>query len=67
MANQHKIVVYVKPRRLSVDVELRCHGNILRLDLAGYNLSLDGIPIPTTLSEKAYVTAVFNAIIPLLL
>lgn len=63
MANQHKIVVWVKPRRYSVDISLSGHGNILRLPLAGYRADAPNQTIPPTTSEKVYLTAVLNAAI----
>lgn len=63
MANQHKIVVWVKPRRYSVDISLSAHGNILRLNLAGYKIDAPNQTIPSTATEKAYITAVLNAAI----
>jgi hypothetical protein len=63
MANQHKIVVRVQAQRRTVGIQMRAHGNILRLNLAGYNVDLPQQTIPTTDSQKAYVTAVLNAVI----
>jgi hypothetical protein len=42
---------------------MRGHGTILRLPLAGYNVDLAQQTIPTTETNKAYVTAVLNAVI----
>jgi len=63
MANQHKIVVVVKAQRRTVSISMRGHGTILRLPLAGYNVDLAQQTIPTTETNKAYVTAVLNAVI----
>ena len=63
MANQHKLVITVKPTRRAVNVYFRGHGNVLRLPLAGYNADILQQNIPTTASQKDYVTAVFNLVI----
>lgn len=63
MANQHKIVVTVQAQRRTVSISMRGKGNILRLPLTGYNVDLAQQPIPTTVSQKEYVTAVLNAVI----
>lgn len=63
MANQHKIVIWVKPKRYSCDVEMSAHGNIFRLNLAGYKASAPNSTIPSTATEKAYVTAILNDVI----
>lgn len=63
MANQHKIVVTVQAQRRTVSISMRGKGNILRLPLSGYNVDLVNQPIPTTESQKAYVTAVLNSVI----
>lgn len=63
MANQHKIVIWVKPKRRSVDIKMSAHGNILRLNLAGYGTEVTNANIPDTSTDKAYVTAVLNDVI----
>lgn len=63
MANQHKLVIWVTPKRRSVDIKLSCHGNILRLNLAGYGTSISNATIPPTTTDKDYVTAVLNDVI----
>lgn len=63
MAAQHKIVITVKAQRRTVSISMRGHGTILRLPLNGYNVDLTGQPIPTTVSDQAYVTAVLDAVI----
>lgn len=63
MAAQHKISITVKAQRRTVSISMRGHGNILRLPLSGYNVDLTQVPIPTTTSQQAYVTAVLNAVI----
>ena len=63
MAQQHKIVITVQAQRRTVSISMRGKGNILRLPLAGYNLDLSNQPIPTTTSQKAYVTAVLESVI----
>jgi hypothetical protein len=63
MANQHKIVVWVKPKRRSVDIKMSAHGNILRLNLAGYGTEVTNAPIPDTSTDKAYLTAVLTEVI----
>lgn len=63
MANQHKIVVTVTAQRRTVNVTMRGKGDILRLPLAGYNVDLPQQPIPTTTSQKDYVTAILNLVI----
>lgn len=63
MANQHKIVVTVQAQRRSVSISMRGHGTILRLPLTGYNVNLTNVNIPTTASQKDYVTAVLDLVI----
>lgn len=63
MANQHKIVIWVKPKRRSVDVKMSAHGNILRLNLAGYGTDVPNATIPPTTDAKTYLTAVLNDVI----
>lgn len=63
MANQHKIVVWVKPKRRSVDIKMSAHGNILRLNLAGYGTEVANATIPATTDAKTYLTAVFTDVI----
>jgi hypothetical protein len=63
MAAQHKIVITVKAQRRTVSISMRGHGDILRLPLNGYNEDLAQQPIPTTTSQKAYVTAVLDTVI----
>lgn len=63
MANQHKIVVWVKPKRRSVDIKMSAHGNILRLNLAGYGTEITNATIPPTTDIKTYLTAVLNDVI----
>lgn len=63
MAAQHKIVITVKAQRRTVSIRMRGHGTILRLPLNGYNVDLTSQPIPTTVSDQAYVTAVLDAVI----
>lgn len=63
MAAQHKIVITVQAQRRSVSISMRGKGNILRLPLSGYNLDLVNQPIPTTESQKAYVTSILNTVV----
>lgn len=63
MAAQHKIVITVQAQRRTVSISMRGKGNILRLPLTGYDLDLAQQPIPTTTSQKAYVTAILNSVI----
>ena len=63
MANQHKINVTVKAQRRTVSISMRGKGEILRLPLTGYNVDLAQQPIPTTATQKEYVTAILNAVI----
>lgn len=63
MANQHKITVWVTPKRRSVDIRMRAYGNILHLNLAGYGVELVNENIPDTSSDKAYLTAVLTEVI----
>lgn len=63
MANRHKVTIYVKPTRRTVNVEVRGVGNILRLPLSGFSLSLPGLPIPTTTSKNAYLQAIMNIVL----
>lgn len=63
MANQHKIVVWVKPKRRSVDIKMSAHGNVLRINLAGYGMEVVNANIPPTTSQKDYVTSVLNTVI----
>jgi hypothetical protein len=42
---------------------MRGHGTILRLPLTGYNVDLTNVNIPTTASQKDYVTAVLDLVI----
>lgn len=63
MAAQHKIVITVQAQRRTVSISMRGHGNILRLPLNGYNVDLAQQTIPPTTSDKAYVTAVLDAVI----
>jgi len=63
MAAQHKIVVTVTAQRRTINISMRGKGNILRLPLAGYNLDLAQLPIPSTASPKEYVTSILNTVI----
>lgn len=63
MANQHKMVITVRPTRRAVNVAFRGHGNVLRLPLAGYNVNIPGQNIPSTTTQKEYVTAILDLII----
>jgi hypothetical protein len=63
MANQHKMVISVRPTRRAVNVTFRGHGNVLRLSLAGYNANIPDQNIPTTATQKEYVTAILNLVI----
>jgi hypothetical protein len=62
MANQHKIVITVTAQRRTVAISMRGHGTILRLPLNGYNVDLTQVNIPTTVSQQAYVEAIFALI-----
>lgn len=62
MAHQHKIVITVTESRRTVNIKLRGHGNILGLNLAGYNVTLPNVPIPSLLSNKEYVEAVMDLV-----
>jgi len=63
VAAQHKIVITVKAQRTTVSISMRGHGTILSLPLAGYNEDLSRQPMPTTASQKAYVTAILDTVI----
>lgn len=66
MSRQHKITIRVQPRRRYVNINLRGYGNVLRLDLAGYEAKILEAAIPTTSSQKAYITAIFDLLLPVL-
>lgn len=62
MANQHKLVITVQERRRHITIKFRGHGNILGLNLAGYNVTIPVSPLPTTLTNKEYVEAIFDLV-----
>jgi len=63
MANQDKIVITVQAQRRTVSISMRGKGNILRLPLTGYNVDLAQQPIPSTASQKEFVTSILNTVI----
>lgn len=60
MANQHKITIYVEPKRSTINLKVRGVGNILEVNLAGFVLDSLNLPIPTTNTNNAYLSAILN-------
>lgn len=62
MANQHKLVITVKPTRRAVNITVRGKGNVLRLPLSGYGFDIPAQAIPPTTSTKDYLTSLLNTV-----
>jgi hypothetical protein len=60
MAYQHKITIYVEPKRATINLRMRGVGNILQVNLAGFVLDALDLPIPETESNNAYLSAILN-------
>jgi hypothetical protein len=60
MANQHKITIYVDPKRATINLRIRGVGNILDVNLAGFLLESLDLPHPATVTTNVYLSAILN-------
>lgn len=60
MARQHKITIYVDPKRANINLKVRGVGDVLQINLAGYVLEALDLPTPDNSSTNVYLSAILN-------